>query len=498
MLKFKTQNFEPSDEMTNLWVYNGLDTCLTFEIHQKLQPLFNHNTRTIYKWEFSAQAVALEMMFRGFRVDPEYVHKTLLEAQDEYAHYLEMLNKLAYAVWDKELNPNSPAQLKDFIYGAFGLAPVSYRGKVSTDRKALEKVMESNLYIRPIAKLVLLLHDLGKTISVLKSEIDPDLRMRTNYSVAGTETGRWNSAINAFGGGTNMQNITNHLRRIFVADPGKKIAYIDLQAAESKAVGYISGDPAYIELCDHGDAHTAVARLVWTDLPWTGDISKDKTIASNTPFYREFSVRDMAKKGGHGTNYFGTPATMAGHLKMPVATIAKFQESYFKAFPGIPAWHKRTIQKIQLEHKITTCFGRERIFFGRASEASTWREAIAFEPQSTIADTLNFAAWRVQRRWQGKDVELIAQVHDAIVVQYPEDREDELIPQILSEMIYPIPINGRVMYIGVDAETGWNWAHFNKKDPTENPDGIRKYKGNDDRTRQHIPNDNILDWQFDR
>jgi DNA polymerase-1 len=497
MLKFKTQDFEAADDMTNLWVYNGLDTCLTFEIIEKLRPLFNDNTRAIYKWEFSAQAVALEMMFRGFRVDREQVHKIIEEAQIEYDHFLAMLNQMAEAVWDAPLNPNSPAQLKKFIYEAFGLDPVVYRGKVSTDRKSLEKCMETNLFIRPIAKLILLLHDLGKTISVLKSEIDSDNRLRTSYSVAGTETGRWNSSMNAFGGGTNMQNITNQLRKVFIADPGKKLAYIDLQAAESKAVGYISEDPAYIDLCDHGDAHTAVARLVWTDLPWTGDIKKDKEIANNTPFYRSFSVRDMAKKGGHGTNYYGTPKTMAGHLKMPVDTIAEFQHKYFTAFPNIPVWHKKVIQAIQLEHKITTCFGRERLFFGRASDASTWREAIAFEPQSTIADTLNFAAWRVQRRWQGKTVELLAQVHDAIVVQYPEELEDELLPEILQEMIYPIPIHGRTMIIGVDAETGWNWCHFNPKNPAENPDGIKKYKGHDDRTRQNLPHDNFLDWKLD-
>lgn len=497
MLKFKTQDYTPESDSDSLWVYNGLDTCITYEIWEKLIPLLNENTARIYKWEFSSQAVALEMMFRGFLVDRNKVHSVLSEARTEYEHYLSILNRFAEAVWDEPLNPNSPAQLKQFIYGAFGLEPVSFRGKVSTDRKALEKVMETNLYIRPIAKLVLLLHDLGKTISVLESEIDSDGRMRTSYSVAGTETGRWNSSMNAFGTGTNMQNITNSLRSIFVADPGKKIAYIDLQAAESKAVGYISGDQAYIDLCDHGDAHTAVARLVWTDLPWTNDIKKDKEIANNTPFYREFSVRDMAKKGGHGTNYLGTPRTMAGHLKMPTSVIERFQQLYFDAFPGIPAWHKDVIQKIQLEHKITTCFGRERIFFGRGTDASTWREAVAYGPQSTIADTLNFAAWRVQRRWQGKTVELIAQVHDAIVVQYPEELEDTLIPEILKEMIYPIPIGGRIMIIGVDAETGWNWSHYDSKNPDANPDGVRKYKGHDDRTRQNLPTTDFLNWKFD-
>ena len=106
MLKFKTQDFEAADDMTNLWVYNGLDTCLTFEIIEKLRPLFNDNTRAIYKWEFSAQAIALEMMFRGFRVDREQVHKIIEEAQIEYDHFLAMLNQMAEAVWDAPLNPN--------------------------------------------------------------------------------------------------------------------------------------------------------------------------------------------------------------------------------------------------------------------------------------------------------------------------------------------------------------------------------------------------------
>lgn len=498
MLKFKTESFVPDDEATNLWVYNGLDCCLTYEIWEKLKTQFNTNTAAIYKWEFSSQAVALEMMFRGFLVDRQKVHSKIEELEQDYNYYQAKLNILANAVWDKDLNPNSPAQLKEFFYEALGCAPVMFRGKVTTDRSAMEKLIDSYLYARPLCKLVLILHDLGKLLSVLRTEIDPDGRIRCSYSVAGTETGRWNSSTSALGTGTNLQNITNSLREIFVADPGMKIAYIDLQAAESKAVGYITGDENYIKACDEGDAHTVVARLVWHDLPWTGDIKKDKEIASNTPFYRELSIRDMAKKGGHGTNYFGTPPTMAGHLHMPTPIIEEFQQKYFEKFPGIPRWHKKVIQSVQFERKVTTCYGRERIFFSRPDEPATWREAIAYEPQSTIADTLNFAAWKVQKKFQGHDVQLIAQVHDAIVVQYPENREDELLPQILKEMIFPVPIDGRTMIIGVDAEVGWNWAHFDKKNPEKNPDGVRKYKGNDERKRRHFPENNILNWKPNR
>lgn len=493
---YKTDQFIPENEQETLWVYNGLDVCLTNEILGEIKPLLNSNTAGIYKWEFASQSLALEMMIRGLRVDRNKVQVLLKDTEEEYNKYLGYLNRIAEATWGQELNPNSPAQLKQFFYEAMGIKPVIYRGKVTTDRKAMEKIMEINLYARPAAKLVLLLHDLGKILSVLRTEIDPDGRMRCSYSVAGTETGRWSSSMSAFGSGTNMQNISNSLREIFIADPGQKIAYIDLHAAESKGVGYISGDPAFIQACNEGDAHTVVARLVWTNLPWTGDIKKDKKIASGTPFYRDNSVRDMAKRGGHGTNYYGTPPTMSMHLKMPVDVVAHFQAEYFKAFPGIKKWHQRVITALQTTGKLITSFGRERIFFGRPDDNSTIREAIAFEPQSTIADILNLAAYKVQSKWHGGAVKCMAQLHDAILVSYDETREDELLPQILEEMVIPVPCHGETMIIDVEAESGWNWSHYDYKEPNKNPDGIREYKGHDDRTRQNNPSESVLDWKL--
>ena len=123
MLKFKTESFVPDDEATNLWVYNGLDCCLTYEIWEKLKTQFNTNTATLYKWEFSSQAVALEMMFRGFLVDRQKVHSKIEELEQDYNYYQAKLNILANAVWDKDLNPNSPAQLKEFFRSPHGDRP---------------------------------------------------------------------------------------------------------------------------------------------------------------------------------------------------------------------------------------------------------------------------------------------------------------------------------------------------------------------------------------
>ena len=497
MLEYETDKYVPVNEQETLWVYNGLDVCLTNEILEALLPQLGHNTKQIYKWEFASQSLALEMMIRGLRVDQVAVHETLIEAEREYNKYYSMLQQIAEATWGMELNPNSPSQLQKFFYEAMNIKPIMKRGRVTTDRAAMEEIQQINLYACPAAKLVLLCHDWGKILSVLRTDIDTDGRMRCSYAVAGTETGRWASKMSAFGTGTNLQNITNHLRKIFVADPGQKFAYIDLHAAESKGVGYISGDENYIKACDEGDAHTVVARLVWTDLPWTGDIKKDKAIASETPFYRENSVRDMAKRGGHGTNYYGKPENMAGHLKMPVPVVAHFQQAYFQAFPGIPHWHQRVISTLQTTRTIVTSFGRQRLFFDNPSSNSTIREAIAYEPQSTIADTLNFGAYKVQQRWHGGKVKCMAQLHDAVLVSYPEDEEDTLLPEIMKTMLTPVKVRGREMIIDLEAESGWNWCHYNKKDPSENPDGIRGYNGHDDRTRQVPANTSVLDWKLD-
>lgn len=497
MKVYQTQDYTPINEQETLWVYNGLDVCLTNEILEALLPQLGPNTKQIYKWEFASQSLALEMMLRGLRVDTNKVHEVLQQAEAAYNKYNTMLQRIAEATWGEGLNPQSPSQLQEFFYGAMKIKPIMRRGRPTTDRAAMEEIQNINIYARPAAKLVLLCHDFGKILSVLRTDIDPDGRMRCSYAVAGTETGRWASRMSAFGTGTNMQNITNHLRTIFVADPGQKFAYIDLHAAESKGVGYISGDENYIKACDEGDAHTVVARLVWTDLPWTGDIKKDKTIASETPFYRENSVRDMAKRGGHGTNYYGKPANMAGHLKMPVDIVAHFQAEYFKAFPGIPRWHQRVITQLQTTRTIVTSFGRQRLFFDNPDSNSTIREAIAYEPQSTIADTLNYGAYKVQQRWHGGDVKCMAQLHDAILVEYPEEQEDKLLPEIMKTMLTPVLVRGRWMTIDLEAESGWNWSHWNKKDPSENPDGIRGYNGNDDRKRTRPAITSVLDWKLD-
>ena len=190
---------------------------------------------------------------------------------------------------------------------------------------------------------------------------------------------------NAFGGGTNNQNLTDEMREMFIPDEGKKLAYADLEQAESKAVARLSGDEAYIKACDSGDLHTFVSRMIWPGLGWDMNLKHDKEIAEQQ-FYRHFSYRDMSKRGGHLTNYKGKPATMSHHLKITLDLATRFQNSYFQAFPGIPEWHGRVARDLATHSKMTTKLGFMRWFFGRLQDEATIREAVAFEPQVSGRD----------------------------------------------------------------------------------------------------------------
>src|SRR5206468_12296259 len=138
------------------------------------------------------------------------------------------------------------------------------------------------------------LRDLTKKVQMLKTEIDPDGRIRTSYNIGGTTTGRLSSSFSEFGTGTNLQNIEENLRSIFIADEGMKLAYFDAEQGESRAVGGIEWnlfrDGRYLDACESGDLHTSVAKLCWPGLDWNGDLAHDKQIAEE-PYYRHYSRR---------------------------------------------------------------------------------------------------------------------------------------------------------------------------------------------------------------
>lgn len=160
--------------------------------------------------------------------------------------------------------------------------------------------------------------------------------------------------------------------------------------------------------------------------------------------------------------------------KIPYQEAKKAYETYMSEFEYIPAWQSSVAKDIAEHRPIVNALGRVWVPFGRPNDKHTWRQGLAFGAQSLLADIDDIALYYVWRDLEEERVELLAQVHDALLHQFPKGAY-ELEREVLSRMAIPVPVTDyrgqtRTMTIGVETATGGNWGH---KSP-DNPHGIEE------------------------
>ncbi len=453
--------------------YNAYDTLVTAEVLEALLPQLDPHTVATYAFSRELQAPVLEMKLRGVLVDAARKEAVIDELHDK----LEILEaNLSQIVLDgvgmHYFNWRSNDDLQRLFYQYLQIPEIRKRGRPTTDHAALEKIAQYTI-AQPIVAHLLALKEIGKKIGVLRTAVDPDGRIRTSYNIAGTSTGRFSSSLSEFGTGGNLQNVEESLRSILIADPGYKFAKFDAKQIQSRIVGAIEWnlfqDGRYLDACEDDDLHTVVAKMVWPNLPWTGDQKKDKEIAE-TPFYRHYTHRFMCKKLGHGSNFEGKPPTLAAQAKLPVSVIQIFQPRYYTAFPSHERWHEWVREQIRVCGEIISITGRKRQFWGRRNDDATVREAIAYDPQASESYIVNTAMLNI---WRQNIAKIMLQDHDALTFMYREEEEDEIVPKLLDALIVPVQLeHGRILRVPYDAKIGWNRGDFNEK---TNPHGLRDW-----------------------
>lgn len=495
------------------WIYNGLDCCLTHEIDEELESLMDPIARKTYNMSLALQAPILEMNMRGILIDAEAKEHAIASLTAEATEIDRKFDYLCEAVFGKKVNPNSHVQVKKLFYEWLNLPVQTKRNTKgeyapASDREALEKLANTFFVAKPFVSFILDSRDRWKQIATYSTPL-LDGRFYTSLSIAGTKTGRLASSESDFEVGSNLQNIDRRIKRMFMADPGKKFCNVDLEQADARNVGAMTwnlfpeyGDThRFLDFAESGDLHTAVCSLCWTELPWTKDPKENRAIADQ-PAYREKSYRDLAKILGHGTNFNGQPPQMAMHSKVAKSFIVDFQNRYFGAFPEV----KKRIEWVNnqiLEHGyMVTLFGRRRYFLKRRGDNKTLNEGCAFDPQSMTADEINNAMLRVYSivKKRFPCAELLIQVHDSLLIQYDEEVEEEIIPLIKEAMRVELTLRaGRKFFVPCEVQVGWNWdycVNWTEKDflkgkcdksdvgtCKENPNGMIKYRGKDNRTR---------------
>ena len=472
MKKYLSDSLPPLSGHEQELVYCGLDSAVTLELLQHLEPSLGE-ARPIYEHGRRLLAPYLTMMSRGIKVDTAKleVKKPLLAGK--IAELTTWFRDMAEACLSERPNEkivNSPLQLKRLFYEALAI-PTLYKlekgqRKIALDRKALEKIRKKYLRGAAPAGALLRIRDTAKTLSTLESGLR-NSRWHCSYNLAGTETWRRSSSEHPLGYGDNLQNKARHLRELFISDEGFTLAQADQAQAEARDVAYLSGDEGYLHAVNGPDLHTTVAAMVW-GFEARRDLADRK-------LYREKSYRDIVKNIGYASNYDGTPPTLANLYGIELPVIEDFHQRYHlgpnAAFPGIKRWQDATVAEAQHKGYLETCFGYRRQFWGRLGDDSTMREAIAFRPQNMTGARTAIALWKLY--WELEpSLQLLQEGHDSILFQVPEG--SDLLPAVKKCLEVPCEITDiqgatRTQLVPWETKTGKNWRDRSE----ENPEGLK-------------------------
>lgn len=426
------KEWRASTDEAALWRYNCEDAARTWEIAEALLP----QILAAGLWEqcyFQHEMwwLALETMIRGVRRDKA--------AAQEIAAELRALESKTSAwlerILQHPLNVRSSAQMKALFYDDLRLPPVLHRktGSPTLDDEALEKLCTREPIITPLVERIRLLRSISVFLSTfVEARPDRDGRYRCSYNIAGTETYRLSSSKNPFGSGLNLQNIPKgdeesalpNVRRLFLPDEGMELFDMDLDSADLRVVVWESDCREMKEMLREG-------KKVYVEL--AKEYYHDPTITKHHPKYGAF------KSLCHGTNYLGSARGIAPRVGLLVREVERLQAWYFGRFPEIRRWQEELKQRVREKRIITNPFGFRRVFTGRVDEGA-FREAAAWIPQSTIALLINHI-WR-RIRYEVPEVEILLQVHDSLVGQYPASQAAAIKARILAAAQIEIPYPG--------------------------------------------------------
>lgn len=433
------------------WTYNCKDVCVTFEVAEEIEKeMKEYGTFDFYR-EHSNKLIEplMYMQSRGILIDVDKRNKLSNELSAKISELQDRLNKAV----GKEINVNSPKQIKELLYDDLGLPPIYGWGKkdgqkarvLSTDEDAIEELQKRTN--NPVLGIILEIRGLVKMLGTyVNAELESNNRICCSYKITGTETGRLSSTKSIYDRGTNLQNIPREasIRSMFISDPGYTLVNADLSQAEARIVAYIADEERMIQVFEnHEDIHCINASIIFNVHP--SKVSKEQ--------------RQAAKNRVHGANYGIGPARAA---KLAGTSEAKAREDlnkYKSLYPMLEIWWRRVEEQMAKTRTMTNYFGRKRTFFGRWGQDMI-REAIAYYPQSTVGDLLNYGiirAWKnLPPQW-----ELLANNHDAILMQVPDGTPNEHLSRWLKHYFeIPLEIHGRKFIIPMDIKTGKNWGEM--------------------------------------
>ena len=406
---------------------------------------------TVYETlERAMPAVLARMERRGISIDRQVLSRLSGEFAQKQGALEDEIKQLA----GEPLNPGSPKQLGDILFGKMNLpgGTKTKTGQWSTGARELEELAEQG---HALPRKILDWRQVSKLRSTyteaLPTYVNPTThRVHTSYALASTSTGRLSSSE------PNLQNIPvrteegRKIRRAFVADPGMKLVSADYSQIELRLLSEVADVPTLRQAFKDGvDIHAMTASEMF------GVPVKDMPS----------EVRRRAKAINFGIIYGISAFGLAAQLGIDKNEAGAYIKKYFERFPGIRDYMDETREFCREHGYVETLFGRKCHYPeiknpNPSIRSFNERAAINARLQGSAADIIRRAMIRMEGELAKAKLsaQMLLQVHDELIFEVLEREVAKTMPVVKKVMEdAPHPAVSLHVPLQVDARAADNW-----------------------------------------
>lgn len=404
--------------------YAKADSEATYRLYPILMDRIREKgLEAVAEREMRALSAVVRMQSDGIRFDFEGWSSVL----EEYTASAQGLQEDVRArLGLPELNLGSPSQLRGALLRAGVDVPSTKQEELAKFRHA-SPVVEMALQYKKALKILSTYGD------KLLGKIGPDGRLRGDWRLLGTVTGRMTCSD------PNLQGLPKSAKRFCVGAPGWSVVAADFSQIELRVLAELSRDTAMMEsFRSGGDLHRRTAAK-----------------AFGKP---ESEVTEQERRAGKIINFglvYGMTAVglynklnAQDGLPVTLAQAERFRNAYFELSPGVLRFQDTMLRS-----------GTVKSLGGRRWDAANLKEIKRFNypVQATAAEgfkeSLDLVNERMPEHWR-----LIAAIHDELVVEVPSDEVEaagDLLRQCMTEgmgrLVTGVPIQ-------VDVNAGGYWT----------------------------------------
>ena len=363
--------------------------------------------------------VVMPMESIGILADPKFASELLIEGQAE----LRILKaRICKAVGNPKFNANSNPQVVKAIYNE-DHPPTRYSkqtGNPSADTLALLQLGT------PLALDLIKFRKVSKAVSTyllnINKALDDNNVFRVSFNQLGARTGRWSSSGYEVKGqlqnqpSTRSKGVLGQIRNIFIARPGGRLVFGDLDQVEMRLMAHALNDKEMIEAIHQGkDLHSlACVRLLDKD-------PEDK------------KFRYIAKQLNFVGSYGASPSKFIEVVQK--STDGEITLDYQLAADAINNYREMMTPLRDMCDAMIAETGGITTFYDNFIPVSSSKVHAGpnYYIQGTAARLLKLMALDMEVLLRGSDILMILQVHDELGFDVPTSNR-HLLPQMKSVM----------------------------------------------------------------